>query len=220
MVRQERVRCVMPLPHRGFYGAFALALLLASAPLAHQARAADEASAFIVQLGQQATATMTNRALSSADRVQRFGVIVDQDFDVPKIAQFVLGRYWQTATSTERDDFTTVFRGYMIQIYSDNFANYRSDTFRVIDERATSDTTTAIRTAITEIVTGQPMAIEWRVMKKPEGYKVYDLNVGGVSLALAQQQEFVAAIQRNGGRVSILIKMVRSKLTQMETAQQ
>jgi len=210
----------MPSTHRGFYGAFALGLLLASALLAHQARAANEASAFIVQLGQQATATMTNRALSSADRVQRFGVIVDRDFDVPKIAQFVLGRYWQTATSIERDDFTTVFRGYMIQIYSDNFANYRGDTFRVIDQRVTSDTTTAIRTAITEIVTGQPMAIEWRVMKKPEGYKVYDLNVGGVSLALAQQQEFAAAIQRNGGQVSILIKMMRSKLTQMETAQQ
>jgi len=57
-------------------------------------------------------------------------------------------------------------------------------------------------------------------MKEPDGYKVYDLNVGGVSLAMAQQEEFAAAIQRNGGQVSILIKMVRSKLTQMETARQ
>ena len=162
----------------------------------------------------------TNRAISSADRVQRFAVIVDRDFDVPKIAQFMLGRYWQNATATERSEFTNVFRGYMIRIYSDNFANYSTDTFHVVDQRLASELTTIVRTEITEIATREPMTIEWRVIKAPEGFKVFDLTVGGVSLAVAQQQEFATAIQRNGGQVSILIKMVRSQLTQMETAQQ
>jgi phospholipid transport system substrate-binding protein len=210
----------MPLPHRGFYSALAFALLLASTPLGHEARAGDDASAFIVQLGEQATATMSNRAISSTDRILRFAVIVDRDFDVPKIAQFMLGRYWQNATATERDEFTNVFRNYMIRIYSDNFANYSTDTFHVIDQRMASELTTIVRTEITEIVTHEPMTIEWRVVKTPEGFKVFDLTVGGVSLAAAQQEQFTAAIQRNGGQVSILIKMVRSQLTQMETAQQ
>lgn len=131
----------------------------------------------------------------------------------------MLGRYWQSATLAERDDFQTVFRAYMIRVYSDNFANFSSESFRVIDER-TSSYTTVVRTEITKIATHEPMIIEWQVIKKPEGFKVYDLNVGGVSLALAQQQEFVSAIQRNGGQVSMLIKLLRSKLTQMETAQQ
>ncbi len=210
----------MPLTHPGVYRIFFLVLLLACAPLGHNARAGDEASGFIVQLGEEATATMTNNAISSADRVQRFGVIVDRDFDVPRIAQFMLGRYWATATATERDEFRNVFRDYMIRIYSNNFANYSSNSFRVIDQRADSDTTTIVRTDITQIATGQPIAIEWRITATPEGFKVYDLSVGGVSLAVAQQEEFGSAIQRNGGQVSILIKMVRSKLTQMETANQ
>jgi phospholipid transport system substrate-binding protein len=210
----------MPLRYRGFYSAFAFALLLASAPLGQEARAGDDASAFIVQLGEQATATMTNRAISSTDRVQRFAVIVDRDFDVPKIAQFMLGRYWQNATGTERNEFTNVFRDYMIRIYSDNFANYSTDTFHVIDQRVVSELTTIVRTDIIQTATHEPITIEWRVIKMPEGFKVYDLSVGGVSLAVAQQQEFAAAIQRNGGQVSILIKMVRSQLTQMETAAQ
>jgi phospholipid transport system substrate-binding protein len=132
----------------------------------------------------------------------------------------MLGRYWQNATATERDEFTNVFRNYMIRIYSDNFANYSTDTFHVIDQRMASELTTIVRTEITEIVTHEPMTIEWRVVKTPEGFKVFDLTVGGVSLAAAQQEQFTAAIQRNGGQVSILIKMVRSQLTQMETAQQ
>jgi len=210
----------MPRLHGGLYRALAFGVLLASTPLAHQARAADEASAFIAQLGEQATATMTDRALSSAERVQRFGAIVDRDFDVPRIAQVMLGRYWQNATTTERSEFTAVFRDYMIRIYSDNFANYSLDTFHVTDERAAGELTTLVRTGITCIATGEPIVIEWRVIKGPEGFKVYDLIVSGVSLATAQQEEFASAIQRNGGQVSILIKMVRSRLTQMETAEQ
>src|SRR5579862_8164533 len=134
----------MPLFHRGFYRAFAVALLFAAAPPAHDARAADDASAFIAQPGQQATATMANDAISPTERVRRFGAIVDRDFDVPGISQFVLGRYWETATAIEHDDFRNVFRDYMIRVYSDNFANYDSDTFRVIDQRAESDATTIV----------------------------------------------------------------------------
>jgi phospholipid transport system substrate-binding protein len=206
--------------HRGRYRAFAFVLVLASAPLVHEARAGDDASAFIVQLGVQATATMTNSTLSRSDRVRRFGTIVDRDFDVPRIAKFMLGRYWEGATTTERDDFRTVFRDYMIRVYSDNFVNYGSDTFRVIDQRAENDTTTIVRTEITKIETGRPLPIEWQVSKQPDGFKVDDLSVGGVSLAVAQRDEFASIIQRNGGQVSSLIKLVRSKLSQIETAEQ
>ena len=210
----------MLLPSRGFLRASAIALLLASVPLGLGARAGEEASAFIVELGQQAIGTMTNSAISSGDRVRRFGVIVDRDFDIPKIAQFMLGHYWQNATATERDDFRTVFRDYVVRIYSDNFGKFNSTTFRVIDQRAASDTTTIVRTDINQIESGQAITIEWFLIQKPDGFKVVDLNVGGVSLAIAQREEFGSAIQRNGGQVSMLTKMMRSKLTQMETAAQ
>jgi len=218
--------------HRNFYRPIAVAFLLASAPFGHAAFAADDmlaaapamaaedASAFIVQLGQQAITTMTNNAISTNNRVLRFAAIVDRDFDVPKIAKFMLGRYWQGATETERADFTDVFRDFMIRVYSDNFSKYNGDSFRVIDQRVESEAVTIVRTNITPTGSSQAMPIEWRVVKTLDGYKVNDLNVGGVSLAVAQQAEFGSAIQRNGGQVSILIKQVRSKLTQLETAGQ
>jgi phospholipid transport system substrate-binding protein len=211
---------VVPFPLRGVCRTFALVVLLASAPLGHAAFAADDASAFIVQLGQQAIATMTNTANSSADRVRLFAVIVDRDFDVPKIAKFMLGRYWQTASADERADFTNVFRDYMIRTYSDNFSLYRSNSFHVLDQHAESDTATIVRTDITPYKSGQPMTIEWLVIRQQDGFKVDDLSVGGASLATAQQEEFGAALQHDGGQVSILVKQVRSKLSELEMAGQ
>jgi|SRR5579863_2483424 len=208
----------MPRPYRDLCRTLGFVFLLAFAPLGH-ALAADDASAFIVKLGQQAMAT-TGSAVSPAERVRHFAVIVDRNFDVPKIAQFMLGRYWQTASDSDRTDFINVFRDYIVRIYADHFSLYRGDSFRVIDQRAESATVTIVRTSITAIASGQAMTLEWRVTKGPEGFKVDDLIVAGISLATAQQQEFASVIRLDGGQVSILTKQVRSKLTQLETAGQ
>jgi phospholipid transport system substrate-binding protein len=214
----RKTRCPVAFSLRIASRAFAFALLLAFAPLGHAALAADEASVFMVELGRQAIAAMTNNAVSSADRVREFGTIVDRDFDVPKIAQFMLGRFWQSATDRERNDFTHVFRDYMIRTYADHFSQYRSDSFRVVDQRAVSDAVTIVRTNITLTSTDQPMTLEWQVIRKPDGFKVNDLSVGGASLAVAQREEFASALQRDGGQISLLTEQVKSKLTQLETA--
>jgi phospholipid transport system substrate-binding protein len=216
--QQLNRRCVMSLVHRGCYRALTFVLLLASTTMGHAAFAADSASEFIVEFGQETLTTMANNAISPTDRVQHFAVIIDRDFDVPRIAQSMLGRYWQTATDSERSDFKSVLRDYMVRTYSEHLRRYRGDSFRVIDQRTVSVTATIVRSNITRIATGQPMTLEWLVIKSPQGFRVSDLIVGGVSLVIAQQQEFASLLRLDGGRVSILTALIRSKVGQLEAA--
>ncbi len=204
---------------RAGYRIAAIALSLAAtgaAPAGDGAAEAADASAFIVELGEQATTTMTDPALSPADRLRRFGLIVDRDFDIPKLTQFMLGPYWQGASPAERAAFAEVFRDYIIRIYSDNFAQYRSDSFRVLGQRPAGERMTIVRSEIVAVASTQPIAIEWRLVKKPEGFRVIDLSVDEVSLAFAQQAECTAAIARNGGQIAALISLMRLQLEQMD----
>ena len=49
-------------------------------------------------------------------------------------------------------------------------------------------------------------------------YKIVDVDVEGISMILAQREEFASVIQRNGGTVSGLIQAIRQKLQNNDVA--
>jgi phospholipid transport system substrate-binding protein len=198
---------------------YALSFLLVLAGAARsQPAAPSDAGGFIARLGSQAIHIMKDDELSTTDRQQRFRVLMKEDFDLPKIARFVLGRYWQQTSDTERQQFTDAFADYMAQMYSARFADYDPQSFRVIKQRADADNATVVSTEITRLATGQPIDVDWRVAKTFDTYKVTDISAGGASLTLAQRDEFSSAVRRSGGSVSNLIQALRVKVTELATS--
>ncbi len=72
-----------------------------------------------------------------------------EDFDLPKIARIVLGRYWQGTSDTERQQFSDAFADYTVRMYSARFADYSADSFRVVGQRAQGEIVTVVSTEIT-----------------------------------------------------------------------
>jgi phospholipid transport system substrate-binding protein len=50
-----------------------------------------------------------------------------------------------------------------------------------------------------------------RVRQSGGDYRVIDVAIEGVSMAITQRDDFSATIQRNGGRLSALIEALKSK---------
>jgi phospholipid transport system substrate-binding protein len=191
-------------------------LLLALAAPAQRAVAATDPGAFVAELGSDAVKAMQDQALSPTDRVKRFGALVRQDFDLPRISKFVLGRYWRDASDREREEFISRFSDYMVRMYSARFASYSGETFRVVKQHVENETTTVVSTSITRTSSGEPVAVGWRVAKTPDGYKITDIDVGGVSLVLAQRDEISSAIQQNGGALSGLLRQLQQKTEELD----
>ncbi len=55
------------------------------------------------------------------------------------------------------------------------------------------------------------MAVDWRVRQVGGGYKVVDILVEGVSMALTQRSDFASVIQRGGGDIEVLLEQLRQK---------
>ena len=74
------------------------ALVLTAGVLAPAILAAADPAGVINNLGNRALEVL-GKNVPPAQRVARFQELFRQDFDVPGIARFVLGRYWKSANS-------------------------------------------------------------------------------------------------------------------------
>jgi phospholipid transport system substrate-binding protein len=56
-----------------------------------------------------------------------------------------------------------------------------------------------------------PLRIDWRLVRDNGSYKISDVIVEGVSMAVTQRSEFAAVVQRNGGQIRDLLALMREK---------
>src|SRR5579883_2698804 len=186
----------------------AILLLLLGTPLA--ARGTDDASGFISDLGKRAIEILTSPA-TPADREQSFRALFDEGFDVPTIARFVLGPYWRTASDAQRQEFTKLFEAYIVHAYTVRFSQYNNQQFKIQATRPENSTTSLVVSQITQPDNKPPVNVDWRVAKIGSGYKIEDVLVEGISMAVTERQEIASVIQRNGGQIDALLKLLREK---------
>lgn len=195
-------------------GALALLVALALAiPAVARADAPADARQFVDKLVNSALHTLASTKGQEAQREQDFNKLLGDNFDIPRIARFVLGRYWTSASDQDRQRFIDVYRDFIIRSYAAQFANYSGETVKVTGARPESGDVTVVNSEIIHPDGGQPAKVAWRVRHESDGsYKVVDVDVEGVSMLLAQREEFASVIQRSGGTVGGLITAIQQKL--------
>jgi phospholipid transport system substrate-binding protein len=185
------------------------ALVLIVGVLAPAILAAADPAGVITNLGNRALEVL-GKNVPPAQRVARFQELFRQDFDVPGIARFVLGRYWKSATSEQQEEFVKLFEDYIARVYSSQLAAYSGETLKVTGSRADSDGA-VVASEIVRPTGAPPVKVEWRLTDQHGTYKIRDVAVDGISMAVTQRSEFASVIQRNGGQVQGLIAMLREK---------
>ena len=178
-------------------------LLLAFLTCSGVARAAppSDAAGFIDGLIGAALDTLKDPALSEAAREDRFEALLRRDFDMPRIARSVLGRYWAQASDAERGDFAQLFESWVVRTYAARLSQYKGETVKVLGARPEGDAGAVVASEIVHAA-GPPTKVEWRVANSDGAFKILDITVAGVSMALTEREEIASAIQRSGGTVA------------------
>lgn len=199
-----RIRCLV-------YG---LAMPLSASLTAPFAAAALAASpgAFVTELAHKAPVFMSSRTLSSIERQQRREKLLDEYFDMPWIARFVFGNYWQGANDGDRQKFTEVLRDVLAHTYSDRFIRYTNESFRVTNQRALDADNSVVYSDVGDPVLGEQKKVEWHVVRR-DGYRIIDMRIAGASMAKVMHDNFGSYLQRNNGDLPKLIQELQAKLS-------
>ncbi len=195
---------------------FASALVL-SAPRVAVAGGAGDPAGFVRAFGERAVAVLADQSLAPEARAEEFRQLLIERFDVARIGRFALGRYWRKATKEQRAEYARVFEDYIIATYARKLNAYSGETFAVDSVRNQDKKRARVVSRIVR-AEGEPIMIEWRLRRADGSWRIVDVMVEGVSMAMTQRSEFAAVVRANGGRVDGLIEKLREKTAPVKSA--
>ena len=57
--------------------------------------------------------------------------------------------------------------------------------------------------------------VVWRLVPKGNNFKIVDVVIAGISMAITQRNEYSAVIRRNNGRFDALLDAMRTQITKL-----
>lgn len=176
----------------------------------------QEAQDFIRNLADQTVTVLDDDNLSTEVRVKRMGDLFTRNFAVDYIAQWVLGRYWRSASPAERQEYVRLFKDFIVYGYAQRFSDYAGQKLQVRSATPVSDDTVIVRSEIVQGGGQKNIQVDWRVTRENGGFQIRDVSVEGVSMAQTQRSDFTATVQNQGGTVAGLNRALRSKIAQLK----
>lgn len=173
---------------------------------------AEQAKTFVGGLADTAIHKLTEPELEDAILQARFRKLFRENFDLPTITRFVLGRYWGEATDAQKKEFQVVLEDYIVLANSGRFKGYQGEVFEVNDVRQHGDKDAIVYTRIVRSSSeNAPVRVDWRVRQPDGGFKIIDVAIEGLSMVLTHRNEFSAVIQRSPNGIDGLLETLRQK---------
>ena len=174
-----------------------------------------KAEDFIKSTTAKGVEEIINANVSNAEKDKRFYDLLNGALDMEFIGQFVLGRNWKTANTTQRTDFIKVYRDLNIKTWSKRFNEFKGKNFVFKGTAPSSSKGQVFVTTEVPMDQGAPAKVLWRVREKDGNYKIVDIIIEGVSLAQASRSEYTSFIKNNPGGLDALIKDLNDKLSKL-----
>ena len=195
---------------------FALALAAVVALEIQPARAAlSDAATVAHDLNASLLEVMKNaKTLGYAGRVEKIGPIIDRAFDVPFMAEKVIGRHWDTLNDADRRRWVALFREFLIANYAGRFNDYSGQSFLDVGEEPSAFDTVLVHTRLLN-APEENVDLNYRMHKTDAGWRVIDVLLKGTVSELAlRRSDYTAVIDRDG--FSALETYLREKIAGLQ----
>ncbi len=104
-------------------------------------------------------------------------------FNFTHMTQLAMGREWRNASTAQKSVLIDEFRTLLVRTYSKALTEYKNQT---IDYKPfvmrPGEAEVKVRTEIKQPSGGKPIQLDYYLEKTSSGWKVFDIEVGGISL--------------------------------------
>lgn len=203
------MRLMKPTKHRTWLPYTIILLLFSAMPTYAITTPAEEARQLIIEksgllltaLKQQHQVIKDNPGV--AFDLAEATVLPHIDFN--KAAQLVLGKHWRGASAAQRSRFTHAFRAYLVGTYVDAMVKYVDDILSLsknvnypeLRQQGTENRKVTIYSVIT-LADGKNAEVDYRLYLDGQQWKIYDVVIESVSMAITYRSTFYSQISQVG----------------------
>lgn len=201
---------------RHWFVALCAALLPALAP-AQDAMAPD---ALVKEVTNDVLAIVRqDKGIQSGDTRRAIDLVHEKvlpHFNFAHMTQLAVGRDWRQATPEQQKVLVDEFRTLLVRTYSNALTAYKNQTISFKPLRMQAGAADVmVRTEVKQ-PGARPVNIDYSLEKLPEGWKVYDVVVNGVSLVTNYRESFNQEVRAGG--VDGLIKTLQTRNKSLASA--
>jgi len=140
--------------------------------------------------------------------------------DFVTMSRLTLGKNWRQATPEQRSVFAREFGTLLIKTYSTALAEYTNQEVEILSSSVSADSRrSTVRTRVVE--NGRaPLAIDYSLIHADNTWKIYDVRIEGVSLAINYRSTFAQEIRDHGidGLIEQLVERNRPGMNKLTAA--
>jgi len=131
-------------------------------------------------------------------------------FNFTRMTQLAVARDWRQASAAQQKVLTDEFHVLLVRTYAKALTEYKNQTvvFKPFVLKA-GETDVRVRTEIKQAGAGKNVELDYWLEKSPSGWKVYDIEVGGISLITNYRESFASEVRNSG--IDGLIKSLQVK---------
>lgn len=175
------------------------ATLFAGISVANAEVTADE---LVKKTAEDVLATIKSDKDIQAGNQQKIFALAEEkilpNFDFDRVCRMVLGKNWKAATPEQQAVFQKEFRSLLLRTYASALGKYRDQVIEYKPLRAEPGAkNVSVKTQILQ-PGGQPIAVDYSLVKVDDGWKVYDIVIESVSLVTNYRSQFSNEIRTNG----------------------
>lgn len=149
-----------------------------------------------------------DKSLKEDVKVKKLETAADETFDYVYLSRMTLGRNWLNFDDDQRSEFIALFRQLLEKNYMGQLLQYSDE--KVVFRRQAMLSETRAEVSSNVVARDKTIPIAYRLIRRDDDWKVYDLVIEGVSLVSNYRTQFndILSRQTPAEMLSILRKKV------------
>jgi phospholipid transport system substrate-binding protein len=142
--------------------------------------------------------------------------ILQSNLDFDRVSMLTLGKYWKTASPSQKERFKKEFRMLLVRTYTTAFTEYANWKIRYLPlQTKPDDKRVVVRTEILQ-AGAQPSSVNYRMVNNQGKWMVYDVLIDGISLLQNYRSSFTEEIGRTGSLDQLITRLVERNTSAMK----